>query len=216
MRAGTGARRAAVLGAGGHAKVVIATLRAAGWEVAAAYDDAGEGRGREVAGVPVRGPLEAAVEAGHEAVVIAVGDNRGRRAVAERFAGARALPWVAVVHPAATVHPSVELGEGTVVFAGAVIQPDTAIGRHAIVNTGASVDHDCRLGDFVHVAPGARLAGGVTVGDGAFLGIGSVVIPGLAIGAWSTVGAGSAAVRPVEARATVVGVPARAVRRGEP
>lgn len=210
------ARRVAVLGAGGHAKVVVATLRAAGWEVVAAYDDAGERRGREVLGVPIRGPLDSAAEAGHEAVVIAVGDNRVRREVAARFAGERGLPWISVVHPAATVHPSVELGEGTVVFAGAVIQPDTVIGRHAIVNTGASVDHDCRLGDFVHVAPGARLAGGVTVEEGAFLGIGSVAIPGLTVGAWSTVGAGSAAVRPVEPGVTVVGVPARAVRRSEP
>jgi len=209
-------RRAAVLGASGHAKVVIATLRAAGWEVAAAYDDAGERRGREVLGVPIRGPIEEAAEAGHEGVVIGVGDNRSRRDIAARLAGGRDLPWISVVHPEATVHESVELGPGTVVFAGAVIQPGTAIGRHAIVNTGASVDHDCRLGDFVHVAPGARLAGGVTVEDGAFLGIGSVVIPGLTVGAWSTVGAGSAAVRPVEGGVTVVGVPARAVRRSEP
>ena len=198
-----------VLGAGGHGKVVVATLRAAGRTVSAVYDDSEERWGTEVLGVPVRGPLEAASGDGVEAALIGVGDNRARRSIAGRLE----LPWATVVHPAASVAEAVELGAGTVVFAGAVIQPDTVLGRHGIVNTGASVDHDCRLGDFVHVAPGARLAGGVTVGDGAFLGIGSVAVPGLEIGAWALVGAGSAAVRPVPEGATVLGVPARVVRR---
>jgi UDP-perosamine 4-acetyltransferase len=201
----SGARRAAVLGAGGHGKVVIATLQAAGWQVAAAYDDAEERWGGAVLGVPIRGPLEAAAGAAVDGAVVAVGDNRARKSLAERFD----LPWIAVVHPAAVVHPSVELGAGTVVFAGAAIQPDTRIGRHAIVNTGASVDHDCRLGGFVHVAPGARLGGGVTVGEGVMVGIGSSVVPGITIGPWATVGAGAAVVREVAAGATVVGVPAR-------
>lgn len=205
-------RRAAVLGAGGHAKVVIATLRAAGWGEIALFDDAEERWDETILGLPILGPLEAALEADVDGAVIAVGGNRDRRAVAERVD----LPWLSVAHPAATVHPSVDLGAGTVVFAGAVIQPDAGVGRHVIVNTGASVDHDCRLGDFVHVAPGCRLAGGVTVGEGALLGIGSAVIPGLDVGAWSVLGAGSTAVRPVPAGATAVGVPARVLRRGEP
>lgn len=207
------ARRVAVLGAGGHAKVVIATLRAAGLEVAACFDDSEERHGTELLGVPVEGPLAAApaagLDGGFEAAVVAVGDNRARRAIVERLD----LPWTSVIHPAATVHDSVVLGEGTVVFAGAVIQPDTVLGRHGIVNTCASIDHDCRLGDFVHAAPGVRLAGGVTVGDGAFLGIGSAAIPGVEIGAWSVMGAGSAAVRAVPERVTALGVPARVVRR---
>lgn len=206
----SGAGRAAVLAAGGHAKVVIATLQAAGWRVVAAYDDDEARWGGELLGVPIRGPLEAAAGAEVDGAVVAVGDNRVRKSLAERFD----LPWIAVVHPAAVVHPSVELGGGTVVFAGAAIQPDTRIGRHAIVNTGASVDHDCRLGDFVHVAPGARLGGGVAVGEGALVGIGSCVVPGVTVGPWATAGAGAAVVRDVAAGATVVGVPARPLPLG--
>lgn len=203
--------RVAVLGAGGHAKVVIATLQAAGWEVAAVFDDAEARWGGEVLGLPVRGPLEAARQVEVDGAVIAVGDNRARQAVAERLE----LPWVPLVHPAASVHPSVSLGQGTVVFAGAVIQPDTVVGRHGIVNTGASVDHDCRLGDFVHVAPGCRLAGKVTAGEGALLGIGSAVLPDLSVGAWAVLGAGATAVRPVPDGAVAVGLPARVVRERE-
>jgi sugar O-acyltransferase (sialic acid O-acetyltransferase NeuD family) len=202
-------RRAAVLGASGHAKVVIATLQAAGWEVVSAWDDSEQRRGEEVLGVPILGPLEGAAEAGADGFVIAIGDNRDRRRIAE----ALDLPWISVVHPAAVVHPSVALGPGAVVFAGAVIQPDTEVGRHAIVNTAASVDHDCRLGDFVHVAPGCRLGGGVTVGEGTLLGIGTSVLPGIAIGAWSVIGAGSAVIADLGSRVTAYGSPARVQRR---
>lgn len=201
---GTG-RRVAVLGAGGHGKVVIATLQAARHEVVALYDDDPDRRGREVLGVPVRGTLDEARPADADGFVLAVGTNRDRR----RLAAELDLPWFSAVHPAASVHSSVRLGAGTVVFAGAVLQPDSEIGRHGIVNTGASVDHDCRLGNFVHVAPGARLAGRVALGDGALAGIGSSLAPEVRVGAWATVGAGAAVVRDVPGGVTVVGVPAR-------
>lgn len=197
--------RVVVLGAGGHAKVVIATLQAAGWEVVGVFDDDQATWGGELLGLPVRGPIEAARDVDPVGAVVAVGRNRERQAVAERVE----MPWISVVHPSAVVHESVRLGPGTVVFAGAVIQPDTVVGAHAILNTGASIDHDCRLGDFVHVAPGVRLAGGLVVEEGALLGIGSAIVPGIHVGAWATVGAGAVVVRNVACGATVMGVPAR-------
>lgn len=197
-----------VLGSGGHAKVVVATAAAAGFDVRSVLDDDRGRWGCEVLGVAVDGPLSRAVELGLPCV-IAIGDNRTRRWLAERVGG----PWATVVHPSALVHPTVQLGEGTVVFAGAVVQPDTMVGSHTIINTGASVDHDCRLGDFVHVAPGVRLAGDVELGEGVFMGIGSCAIPGVRVGPWAVVGAGAAVVGDLSEGVTAVGVPARPLRR---
>lgn len=195
--------RVALIGAGGHAKVVLATAQAAGFEVTGLYDDDEARWGTEVLGVPVVGPASR-LPAGAPAV-LAIGANAARK----RLATELPLSWRTVVHPRATVHDSVRLGEGTVVFAGAVIQPDTTLGAHAIVNTGATVDHDGRLGDFVHLAPGVHLAGGVTVGEGAFLGVNAGVIPGRTIGDWTTVGAGGIVVRDLPPGVTAIGVPAR-------
>ena len=198
-----------MIGAGGHAKVVIATLRAAGAEVDAVLDDDDRKWEAELLGVPVRGPVAVLGGGRWGRAILAIGDNRIRRRLAAELGALEGLEWARAVHPSAVVHASVELAPGTVVFAGAVVQPDVRIGGHAIVNTGATVDHDCRVGDFVHVAPGSHLAGSVVVGEGALLGIGSAFMPGVRIGAWATVAAGGVVVGDVEAGATVKGVPAR-------
>ncbi|HUJ63434.1 MAG TPA: NeuD/PglB/VioB family sugar acetyltransferase [Kofleriaceae bacterium] len=197
--------RIVVVGAGGHAKVVIATARAAGHEIASVLDDDRARWAKEIAGVVVAGPIEQVLADRDALCVLAIGDNATRR----RLADAARCRFASLIHPSAVVDDSVSLGEGTVIFAGAIVQPDARIGAHSIVNTAASIDHDCDLGIAVHCAPGARLAGSVRVGEEALVGIGAVVVPGVRIGARAIVAAGAVVVRDVAIGATVVGVPAR-------
>jgi len=197
-----------VIGAGGHGKVVVSTLLAAGIPVPCVLDDDREKWASEIFGVPVRGPVSDEVEPGRLAV-LGIGRNEERKRIAE----ALNLDWATVIHPHAWVHPSVNLGAGAVVFAGAIVQPDTVIGRHVIVNTGALIDHDCEIGDYAHVAPGVKLSGGVRLDEGVFLGIGSCAIPGVHVGEWTTVGAGAAVVNDLPSGVTAVGVPARELER---
>lgn len=203
--------RIALIGGGGHVKVVISVLRALGWTAAAIFDDDVAKRGRSLLDVPVVGPLEAIKVPEFDGGVIAVGNNSTRAKIATRIA----MPWITAVHPNAFVHPSVQIGEGTVVFAGAIIQPDTVIGQHVIVNTDATIDHDCKIGDYVHLAPGVHLAGDVHVGRSSFVGIGSVAIPGIRIGSDCVVGAGSAIVANIPDASVSYGVPAK-VRKPNP
>lgn len=193
-----------VAGAGGHAKVVVATLRAAGFDVRFAWDDDATRVGGAILGVPIKGCIDEIPR--DVSLVVAVGLNSGRKAVVERLQGRN---FVSVIHPTATIDPSVVFGPGSVVFAGAVIQAEAQLGAHVIVNTGASIDHDCILEDFVHAAPGVHLAGNVLLREGAFLGIGACAVPGVEVGVWATVGAGGVIVRSIPARVTAVGCPAR-------
>lgn len=195
-------RRAQVLGAGGHARVVIATLQDSGVDVVAVWDDDAARHGSLLDGVEIRGAIADA--APDLDTIVAIGANRARAAV-----GSRSLRWGTAVHPTAYVHRSARLGPGTVVFAGAIVQPGAVLGAHVIVNTGASVDHDCQVGDYVHLAPGVRLCGNVSVGEGALIGVGAVARPGAEVGPWATVGAGAVVIERVPPETVVYGVPAR-------
>ncbi len=202
---GTAKEGIAVVGAGGHAKVVISTLRAAGEEPVACFDSNPETWGKVLAGIPILGPPEQGTAKGYCRAILAIGDNHAR----QRLAAELGFEWATAIHPTAWVDPSARIGPGSVIFAKAVLQADCVLGRHVIVNTSATVDHDCRLGNFAHLGPGANLAGDVDLGEGAFLGTGSCAIPGVRVGAWGTVGAGGALIRDLPAGRTAVGVPAR-------
>lgn len=203
-----------IIGAGGHAVVVLDVLRAMGADTIGYADTAPALHGANVRGMPVIGGDEAVFERyPPERVMLAngVGGNRPtgeRRAVFERFSD-RGYRFLTLIHPSAIVSPSVTLGAGVQVMAGAVLQPSVTVGANSIVNTRASIDHDCSIGGHVHVAPGAVLSGGVSVADGAHLGAGCVVIQGMRIGERALVAAGAVVVRDVPALGRVAGNPAR-------
>ncbi len=197
-----------VLGGGGHAKVVVSSLIACGIAVEAIVDNDEKKWGRSIFGAVIVG-LNDIPDLEKKSVVVAIGDNRTRRRLAENTACAG---WERVVHPHAYVHPDVSIGEGTVVFAGAVIQPGTVIGSHCIINTNAAIDHDCVIGDHVHIGPGACLAGEVSVNEGVFIGAGGVIIMGKNVGKWSVVGAGGVVTKDIPDHVTAVGVPARVIK----
>jgi sugar O-acyltransferase (sialic acid O-acetyltransferase NeuD family) len=198
-------RSLVVLGAGGHAKVIIAAIEALGWRIAGVFDDDSSLWNTHVLGHPVVGSVAQAAENQQRDAVIAIGDNRIRRRIAETLQ----FNWPTIIHPCTWVAPSASIGAGTVLFAGAIVQPDVKLGEHCIVNTLAGVDHDCIVSDYVHLCPGVKLAGGVAIEQGVMVGTGAVVLPNKRIGSWSIVGAGAVVNRDFDAYSTVVGVPAR-------
>ena len=207
-----------VIGGGGHALVSVEVLRACGHDVIGCLTrDGATTANLERVSVGVLGTdadLAAIVANECPRAFVAVGDNRARRMLSEAVVAAGGS-LVRAVSPAAVVSTTADIDEGVLVMPGAVVNALAHLQRGVIVNTHASIDHDCRIGAFAHVAPGVALAGDVTVGEGALIGIGAAVVPGRTIGAWSTVGAGASVVDDVAPGETVVGVPARPLRRGQ-
>ena len=204
-----------LIGAGGHGKVVLDIVQCQGKHRPIGFLDADARlHGTRIGGVEVLGGLNLLHKLRSKArgAIVAIGDNRVRQqcAAEARSAG---FELATAIHPAAVVAGSATLGSNVVVAAGAIVCTDATVGDSTIINTGASVDHECFLGEAVHVAPGARLAGRVRVEKGAFIGLGAAVIQCLTIGPRAVVGAGAVVIRDVPPAATVVGCPARIVRR---
>ncbi len=199
-----------VFGASGHGKVVIDTLRRAGYEVALLVDDDARRAGDTLLGHVVAGNREALLSARERAGsgIVAIGSNEARLAVAA-WLRASSFGFCAVVDPSAVVSAAATIGAGTLVMAQAVVNADASVGEHVIVNTAATVDHDCVVGEGVHLAPGVHLCGEVRVGRGTFVGAGTVVVPGVRIGAGVVIGAGSTVLADVADGARVAGSPCR-------
>ena len=204
-----------IVGAGGHGKVVLEILRAAGLHRPVGFLDADPSlAGTSVNGVPVLGAINFIPRLKQQKVkgaIVAIGDNRVRQAYAKTLAE-HGLELVNAIHPSAVVSPTAKVGHDVVIAAGAIISADVTLADSVICNTGCIVDHECEIGEAAHVAPAVALAGRVRVGPMAFIGIGAKVIPCLSVGEGSIVGAGAVVIRDVPPHVTVVGTPARAIR----
>lgn len=203
-----------MLGAGGHAKVLLSLAIACGLDVQGVCDPQLHRLGvAQWRGIKVLGGDEALeqLDCACVGLINGIGQVVGsdlRRTVYEQ-AVARGFRFPVLVHPTALVDGSAVLADGVQVMAGVIIQPDVSLGRNTIVNTRASLDHDCNVAAHVHIAPGATLCGNVQVATCAFIGAGATVIQGLAIGEGAVVGAGAVMARDLPARSILLGQTAR-------
>ena len=206
-----------IVGAGGHARVVVDAARCAAMQgmqdrlqPALLIDDNPALQGTMVLGVPVA-PSVPADAADCFRFHVAIGDN----AVRERKFGvlAERLAPASVIHPHASVSVSATLGAGSFVAAQAVIGPQAVLGTGCVVNHGAVVDHGCVVGAFCHIAPNATLAGNVRLGQRVLVGAGANILPGVTIGDDSVIGAGAVVLQDIEGGTTQVGVPSRTIEK---
>lgn len=204
-----------IIGAGGHGAVVLDIILAAGIYRPIGFIDADPTQiGKMIGGVPILGPMNLLPKLKQPVrrAIVAIGDNRARLTYAAKLVQG-GFELINAIHPTAHVSPTAILGRNVVMAAGSIVSTSARIGDSVLVNTGAVIDHECEVGEGVHVGPGAKLAGRVRVGSGAFIGMGACVIQCLSIGNEAIVGAGAVVVRDVPDQDTVVGIPARSMRR---
>ena len=203
-----------LVGAGGHARVLLSTLLLQGRRVLGFVDL--RAVNPELMGVPLLGGDDAVLtyDGAQVQLVNGVGsvDSIANRLRVYEFFRAKGYRFASVIHPAAVIAPETRLAGGVQIMAGAILQTGCTVEEDSIINTGARIDHDCLIGAHAHVAPGAVLSGNVHVGARAHIGAGATVIQGVHVGDDVMVGAGAVVLSNVPASCTVVGVPARPIR----
>lgn len=204
-----------LIGAGGHAKVLIdSLLNGNSGQPVALIDSRDDAWGTEIFGVPIVGGDDMIPQLREQGVThftVAFGslgkiDGRLR---AWNLCLSHGLQPLTVIHPSSVLSRFSEIGRGSHLMPATAINAAVSIGECCIINTGAVVEHDCQIGDFVHIASGAVLAGGVKVGRGAHIGAGASVRQGIVIGEGAVIGAGAAVVKDVDPKLIVGGVPAK-------
>lgn len=174
-------KKLAIIGAGGHGKVVgeIAFLNK--YETINFFDENVD----DIKSFPftIAGDLIFLEKhlINYDAFFVAIGNNQVRFNI---------INWlkklnkniISLVHPNSTVSKYSSLGKGSCVMASAVVNPGALIKDGVIINTSASIDHDCLIDDFAHISPNCSLSGNVRIGKFSHLGTGTSVHPGVNIG----------------------------------
>ncbi|TCS83354.1 acyltransferase [Tepidibacillus fermentans] len=127
----------------------------------------------------------------------------------------------------ATIRERVTIGKRTIIGRGVAIENDCTVGDYCKLETNAYITAYSELGDYVFIAPGVVTTNdnymarskerfekfkGVVVKNGGRIGANVTVLPGKVIEEDGAVGAGSVVTKDVEARALVVGNPAKKLR----
>jgi acetyltransferase-like isoleucine patch superfamily enzyme len=127
----------------------------------------------------------------------------------------------------AQVRERAQIGAGATIGSYVSIDPEVQVGLRASVQTRCYLARGSTIEDDVFLGPGVTLANDNTMGrhppgealEGPTLrracrvGAGATICPGIEIGEEAFVAAGAVVVADVPARAVVIGVPARVVRR---
>ena len=183
-------KKIAIIGAGGHGKVVgeIALLNK--YNTIDFFDD----QTNEIKKFPFKicGNLNQLINniTNYDFFFVAIGNNE-KRFDKLSWLKEKKVNIVSLIHPKSTISKLSSLGVGSCVMANAAINPGTFIKEGVIINTSSSIDHDCVIEDYAHISPNCSLSGNVSVGKFTHLGTATSVQQGINIGNNVNTGIGS-------------------------
>jgi len=214
-------RNIVVIGASGHAKVVIDIIEQQGCHNIVGLIDSFKEPTTTLMGYGVIGRedcIPRLLATGEiTGGIVAIGHNWVRHQMAQRIQEcAPGFQFVSAIHPSARIAREVALGQGVAIMAGVSINPGTHIGDFCFLNTNASADHDNILGEFSCLQPNAATGGNVRIGAFSSISMGANIIHHVTIGSHTVVGAGSTVLSDLPDSVVAYGTPCRAIRGRKP
>lgn len=208
-----------ILGASGNAldiRDVVDAVNAHNrtWEVVGILDD-GRPLGADFHGLTVLGPLADARRLGDCFFINAIGSDSSfaqrPRLVASTGVGAER--FATLIHPLAAVSARATLGRGTLINAGVSVAGNVSIGEHVSLGPGSIVGHDTIIESHAMLAPGAIVSGACHLSTACYIGAGAMIRQQVHIGNRALIGIGAVVLSDVDPATSVVGNPARLLKR---
>jgi sugar O-acyltransferase (sialic acid O-acetyltransferase NeuD family) len=184
-------------------------------EIAAYGDDNDSKAGNYIDGIPIfnqNNLLKFAKAKSINTAITAIGNNFIRSDKYNFFKN-EGFKMISIVHPQALIDTNVNFGDNVIIEMGAAIHTHSTIGNNVFLGGDALIGHHNRIGNHVLVGGNVSFGGSVVVEDYVSIGVGASIKPGVKLGEGSVIGVGAAVVKNVDPGSTVVGVPARPIKK---
>ena len=146
--------------------------------------------------------------------VLGVGGAKTRKILAEKVTSLGGQLCSIVSNHALVGEFGNKIGNGVCILSHATITGDVNIGKGSLINKAVIISHDAKIGNYCEISPGAKILGRTTVGDFSEIGTNAVILPDVRVGLHCKVGAGAIVTKDVVDYSTVVGIPAKPIKKG--
>lgn len=183
------------------------------WEILGFLDDF-KSTSESVMGYPILGDITCVTSIKNAYLICAIGSSNDRINVVNRILSLNnQINFATLIDPNAIVGKSNAIGEGSIIAANSSLTINVRVGNHVVINPGCTIGHDVIMEDFVSIFPSVSVSGNVTLEKTAQVGVGARILQNLTVEKNAFVGAGAIVTTSVESCTTVVGIPAKKLKK---
>lgn len=206
-----------IIGAGGvgkEAALLIEQINEAQptWELIGFLDDNKEIHNTYINGIKVLGGIDYINNLKDIYVVCAIASYKVKQKIVEKISKAN-INFASIIHPSVNIPRTSTIGEDVIIYSGVTITTNVKVGSHIILSPGCGIGHEAIVEDYSAILWNVNISGNVKVGTGCLIGTGATIIQNINIGKEAIIGAGAVVIRDVPEGSTVVGVPARVIKK---
>lgn len=165
----------AIIGAGGHAKVICDTILAKSeFEIVGFVDSI------VPVGTIIMNDFKVILEQKKlenlksyaDFFIVGIGNNKIREELFNKLK--TFLKPATIIHPTAVIASNAVINPGTVCLAKSIISANCTVGENTIINAGSIIDHESKIGNNVHISIGTLVGSNSIIGNNLTTSIGQI------------------------------------------
>ncbi|TAA72864.1 NeuD/PglB/VioB family sugar acetyltransferase [Planococcus salinarum] len=204
-----------IVGAGTYGEAMYELAEILGYKINDFYDEDESKLHNLIMGSKVIGKFSdlSAQEVKNKQFIVAIGNNEVRYNIMSKINELEGITPT-LIHPAAFVSPSAEIGKGVYIQANAYLWTKVKIDDYCIISPGVVIAHHTSIGKACLISTLTGVGASIKIGEKVFIGMGCMIVTGISyIVESSIIGAGAVVINNIHRSGTYIGVPAKNVKQ---